>query len=89
VSDGNKTKGLIMPRSIKDIASDIRAHWRPVHGSAEEYVCAMEKLDKVTDRYGADTAVTVLAYFQGAAATWKGADAQRIKDEIKSLLKGA
>ena len=78
-----------MPRSIKDIAADIRAHWRPLHGSAEEYVVAMEKLDKVSDRYGADSAVTVLAYFQSAAATWKGPDAQRIKDEIKTLLKGA
>ena len=77
-----------MPRSIKDIAADIRNHWRPVHASAEEYVAAMEKLHKATDRYGADSAVAVLAYFQGAAATWKGPDAQRIKDEIKSLLKG-
>lgn len=77
-----------MVRSIKDIAADVRAHWRPVHGSAEEYVAAMEKLDKVTDRYGADTAVAVLTYFLGAAATWKGPDAQRIKDEIKALLKG-
>lgn len=76
-----------MPRSIKEIAADIRMHWRPLHGSAEEYVAAMEKLDKVTDRYGADTAETVLTYFQNAAATWKGADAGRIKSEIKSILK--
>ena len=55
-----------MVRSIKDIAADVRAHWRPVHGSAEEYVAAMEKLDKVTHRYGADTAVAVLTYFLGA-----------------------
>jgi hypothetical protein len=74
-----------MPRSIKDIAADIRAHWRPVHGPAEEYVAAMEKFDKVTDRYGADSAAAVLAYFQSAAATWKGPDAERIKDEIRPL----
>lgn len=77
-----------MSRSLEDIAADIRAHWRPVHGSAEPYVAAMEKLDKVTNRYGANSAVAVLAYFQGAAATWKGPDAKRIKVEIETLLKG-
>jgi hypothetical protein len=75
-----------MPRSLKDIAADIRAHWNPVHGRAEEYVAAMETLDKVTDRYGADSAVAVLSYFLAAAATWKGPDAQRIRAEIKTIL---
>jgi hypothetical protein len=78
-----------MSRSLKDIAADIRANWIPVHGSAEEYVAAMEKLNNVNDRYGADPAVAVLSYFLAAAATWKGSDAQRIKAEIKAILSAA
>ena len=74
-------------RPLNEIAAEIRSDWHPVHGDAEPFVAAMEKLQSVTDTYYAASAVEVLARFQWAARTWKGATAHRIKAEIKSILK--
>jgi len=75
-----------MPRPISEIAAEIRADWHPVHGDAEPFVAAMERLQGTQDRYYAVSAVEVLTRFQWAARTWKGAVARRIKTEIKDLL---
>jgi hypothetical protein len=76
-------------RPIRDIAAEIRADWRPVHGEAEPYVAAMEKLNSVNDSYHADSAVEVLSRFRWAARTWRGPTAVRIKKEIEDILKNA
>lgn len=74
-------------RSISDIAREIRKDWKPVNYAAVPYLSAMSGLDKITDTYGADSAKTVVSYFLGNAASWKGETAKRIKLELKALLK--
>jgi hypothetical protein len=74
-------------RSLKDIAAEIRTDWKPkVHGMAEPYVEAMSKLDSLDDRYHADSAVSVVAYFLGCAGTWRGPVAKRVKAELAAML---
>jgi len=77
-----------MTRSIAAIAREIRADWRPVNFAAAPYLDAMADLDAITDDYGADTGVMIVAYFLSNASSWRGETARRVKAELKSALKG-
>ena len=77
------------PRSLRQIARDVRAHWPKVYFGAVPYLDAMSCLDKVTDSYGCDSAASIVAYFLSNATTWRGPDARRVKAELKTLLKEA
>lgn len=88
---GTVKKGTVVnivgePRSIKVIAADVRAHWPKVNYAALPYLAAMETLDKITDDYYADSAVSVVSYFLANANSFRGDDARRIKAELKSML---
>lgn len=76
-----------MPRPIYEIANDVRKNWPKVPEQAEAYLGPMASLTNITDTYGADDARYVLTYFLGNATGWRGAEARRIKAEIKELLK--
>jgi len=70
-------------RPIYEIAKEIENDWANVHFAARPYLRAMHSLDKVTDYYGADSAVEILLYFGANAKSWRGPAARRIKQEIK------
>jgi len=70
-------------RPIFEIANEIENDWANVHFAARPYLRAMHSLDKVTDYYGADSAVEILLYFGANAKSWRGPVARRIKQEIK------
>ncbi len=74
------------PRSLSDIAYEIRRVWPKVYFGAVPYLQAMTQLDSVHDNYGADDARGIVLYFLSNATTWRGADARRIKAELKALL---
>lgn len=74
-------------RPIHEIARDIRKHWPNVYFGAKPYLDAMSSLTNVTDRYGFDTAESMIRYFLGNAQTWKGDKAKEIKAELKQLIK--
>lgn len=81
------------PRSIREIAIDIRNNWRTKDGrpninyAAAPYLDAMMSLTLVTDQYGYDDAKSIILYFLGNAQSWRGDDARRIKAELKALIK--
>lgn len=84
-----------MSRPIHEIARDCRrdmhAQVKGVNASqrfyaAWPYLVAMMDLDKISDRYGADSAKSVVAYFLSNAGTWKGPRARELKAELKALL---
>ena len=75
------------PRSISNIALDIKVSWKPVRdfsarNHAEPYLRKMMELDTV-DEEGARPAIT---YFLRFAAPWKGEEARRLKDELQDIL---
>lgn len=73
-------------RTIREIAIDIRQHWPKVYYGAEPYLAAMSYLYTINDRYGYDSARSILEYFLANASTFRGEDARRLKAEIKALL---
>ena len=75
-----------MSRPIYEIAEDIRQHWSKVNYAAYPYLDAMYALNSINDYYGADDARTMIGYFLANASSFRGADARRIKAELKGML---
>ena len=74
-------------RSICAIAADIRREWVKVNYAAVPYLDAMMSLDKPTDRFGEDSAASIIAYFLGNATGFRGEAARALKLELKAMLK--
>jgi len=74
-------------RTISQIARAIRADWKNVNYAAVPYLDAMAELESITDMYYLDTAKTVVVYFLGNAASWRGPVAKAIKAELKGMIK--
>jgi hypothetical protein len=73
-------------RSLRVIAREITADWTKVNYGAVPYLDAMRSLDKITDRYYADSADSVVRYFLGNAQGWRGETARRVKAELRAML---
>ena len=78
---------LLMQRKLSIITQEILSDWTKPSIHAMPYLYAMRKLSSINDRYGADTARNIVAYFLANAQTWRGAKARGIKAELKAMLK--
>ena len=76
-----------MPRPLYTIAAEIQQDWKPVNYAAKPYLEAMRNLEAVTDKYGYDSAKSIVLYFLSNASTWKGDTARRIKAELRGMVK--
>lgn len=80
-------------RPLSEIAADIRRAWvdksgRPcVNYAAEPYLSALSTLTTMNDRYGYDSATSVVLYFLSNASSFRGEDARRLKDDLRSHLR--
>lgn len=74
-------------RSLALIARDIRRDWVVANFGAIPYLAAMARLDKITDKYGEDSARSIVLYFLSNAKTWRGPVAKAIKLELNAMLK--
>lgn len=74
-------------RPIHEIARDIRKNWPKVNYAAAPYLDAMRCLDEITDQYIRDEARDIIGRFLCNASTFRGADAQRIKAELRAIIK--
>ena len=74
-------------RAIYEIAHDIRNDWRDVNYGAKPYLDAMFTLGDINDRYGYDSAKTIIVYFLANASSWRGNTARQIKKELNQLIK--
>ena len=74
-----------MTRPIYEIAADINRNWKNVNYAAEPYLGAMLNINSIDDMYFADTAKSIVLYFLSNARSFRGADAKRLKAELKSL----
>ena len=75
-------------RPISEIASEIRRDWgSKVNYGAKPYLSAMGSLDTISDRYGQDSADSVVRYFLSNAKTWRGETARKVKAELNDMLK--
>ena len=75
-------------RTFQRIARDIKSTWLNVYFGAVPYLEAMLTLDTTDPNapYYYDTAGDIVRYFLANAQTFRGADARRLKAELKSML---
>lgn len=78
---------MTQTRSLREIGIEIRTDWRKVNYAAAPYLDAMATLDKITDSYGQDSAKSIVLYFLSNATGWRGETAQRVKAELKAMVK--
>ena len=76
-----------MTRPLHEIAKEINVTWKNVYFGAVPYLQAMSKIDTVKDNYGFDSGHSIVAYFLSNATNWRGEDAKRIKNELKSMIR--
>jgi len=74
-------------RPINEIAMEIRKEWKTVYFGVVPYLDAMSCLSSPTDKYGFDSAKSIILYFLSNASAWKGDKAKSIKSELKQLIK--
>jgi hypothetical protein len=75
------------PRKLREIATEIQQSWgEKVYFGARPYLEAMADLEDIGEKYGHDTGSDVVQRFLLNATTWRGADARRIKAELKAML---
>ena len=75
-------------RTFQQIARDIKSVWLNVYFGAVPYLEAMLTLDTSdpNDMYLYDTAGDIVRYFLANAQTFRGADANKLRAELKSML---
>lgn len=73
-------------RPLYAIAHEIRTLWKKVYFGAVPYLDALGALTTPDDSYIHDDGRSIIRYFLSNATTWRGEDARRIKEELKSLL---
>lgn len=76
-----------MARPLYEIAREIKKDWKNVWFGAKPYLDAMLTLDSIEDKYGLDSGHSIVAYFLGNAAQWRGETARRIKKELNQMIK--
>jgi hypothetical protein len=76
-----------MSRSLSVIANEISKSWVKPYFGAVPYIDAMHSLDSINDKYGYDSAESIVRYFLCNASTFRGEDAKRIKLELNKMLK--
>jgi hypothetical protein len=75
-------------RPLYEIAREIMNDWgSKIYFGARPYINAMYSLNTINDKYGMDSADSIVRYFLSNASTWRGETAKRIKTELKAMLK--
>ena len=84
----NKDNKMDKKRTFQQIAKDIKSTWLNVYFVAVPYLEAMLTLDTSDPNamYLYDTAGDIVRYFLANAQTFRGADAKRLKAELKNLV---
>jgi hypothetical protein len=72
-------------RSLKVIATEIKADWVNINCAALPYLDAMFSLHDITDKYYQDSGKSIVLYFLANARSWRGPIAKRTKAELKGI----
>jgi hypothetical protein len=83
------TMSTTTTRPLHEIAAEIRADWKKPNFGAVPYLDAMRYLGTLNDKYGADSAESIVLYFLANANAWRGDTARRIKAELRAMVKAA
>jgi hypothetical protein len=74
-------------RTLEEVVKEIRTVWPRIDEYSVQYLDALGRLNDLSETYytekGADIAERFL---YNAGVTWRGADARRIKAELRSMI---
>lgn len=73
-------------RPLYAIARDIRKAWPTVNYAAKPYLEAMQGLSSIHDKYGYDSAKSIVMYFLANASSFRGDEAKALKVELKKIV---
>lgn len=73
-------------RPLYQIAQDISREWKKPHYTAVPYLQAMKELHTIDDNYMFDSGQSVVRYFLSNAGQFKGEQARKLKQELRSML---
>lgn len=73
-------------QSISTIAREISREWKNVNYAAKPYLEAMRSLDSASDRFGYDSAKSVVSYFLANASGYRGDVAKSHKAALKAIV---
>lgn len=74
-------------RPVYKIAEDILNSWGRPNYAARPYLAAMLTINNEDEKYGHETAKSIILYFLSNAGTFKGPEAKILKAELKQLIK--
>ena len=74
------------PRPLYAIANEIMKDWQDIYFGAVPYLRAMRSLSTIDDKYGENSARSIVNYFLANAQTWRGDTARQIKKELNAML---
>lgn len=77
----------ITKRPVYKIAEDILNSWDSPNYAARPYLAAMLTINNEQEKYGHETAKSIILYFLSNATTFKGLKAKELKAELKQLIK--
>lgn len=72
-------------QTISTIAREISREWKNVNYAAKPYLQAMLYVDQATDKYGYDSADSLVRYFLCNAAGYRGDAAKAHKAALKAI----
>lgn len=77
-----------LPNQLSAVAQIIINDWgEKMYFGALPYINAMRTLDSMFDKYGEDSAVSVVQYFLANAQTWRGPVARDVKAHLNQLVR--
>ncbi|NGX08711.1 hypothetical protein [Mycobacteroides franklinii] len=76
----------ITARPLRVIAEEIKKDWTKPYFGAVPYLDAMAALGDIDERYGCDSAESIVLHFLANSGTWRGQVARRIKKELTEIL---
>jgi len=76
-------------RTFAEIAREIEQTWKNVYFGAKPHLQAMKTINSSDKNapYLFETADIIVRYFLANASCWRGEDAERIKAELKLMIK--
>lgn len=86
MTTASASRSAVASRPLYTIAEEIRNDWKKPYFGAVPYLEAMECLGSVSEKYGWDSADSIVRYFLSNATTWRGDVARRVKAELKAML---
>lgn len=76
-----------MPRPLHEIAKEIHFDWKRMSPRAAPYLCAMQELGSIDEKFHEDEGRSVVRYFLANAGSWRGEVARRVKKELNVIVK--